>query len=104
MAIDGTTAPGYISAGACRGIDWELHRAGLCRGPSAPSCWGSPCERERDGVTLHAASVTLNDDYIGLGTTGTADANRGAGVYAAAGSSSELIGLNTSGDSGTVAT
>ena len=56
-----------------------------------------------DGVTLHVASVTLNDDYIGLGTTGTADANRGAGVYAAAGSSSELIGLNTSGDSGTVA-
>jgi len=106
VAIDGTTAPGYISGGApvveidCgdnTGLDFAAGAVGAqLLGVSVVNASG-------DGVTLHAASVTLNDDYIGLGTTGTADANRGAGVYAAAGSSSELIGLDTSGDSGTVA-
>jgi hypothetical protein len=56
-----------------------------------------------NGVTLHADSVTLNEDYIGLNTSGAADGNRGAGVFAAAGSASETIGLNSSGDSGAVA-
>ena len=106
VAIDGTTAPGYISGGAPvveidygdnTGLDFAAGAVGAqLLGVSVVNAGG-------DGVTLHAASVTLNDDYIGLGTTGTADANRGAGVYAAAGSSSELIGLNASGDSGTVA-
>ena len=105
VAIDGTTAPGYISGGApVVEIDYG-DNTGLdfAAGARRPAAGVSVVNASGDGVTLHAASVTLNDNYIGLGTTGTADANRGAGVYAAAGSSSELIGLDTSGDSGTVA-
>ncbi len=55
------------------------------------------------GVTLNASRVTIDDDYIGLSLSGSGLGNRGAGLYAAARSTGDLIGLNPSGDPGAVA-
>ena len=56
-----------------------------------------------NGVTLDADAITLNGDYIGLDLAGAADGNHGDGVFVSPGSSEDMIGLNSSGDSGVVA-
>jgi hypothetical protein len=106
VTVDGTTAPGYTSGGPpvveidCGdhgGLDFA-HAAADSQllGVAVDNASGA-------GVVLHAESVTLNDDYIGLTTSGTADGNRGPGVLVASDSAFDLIGLNSSGDSGAVA-
>jgi parallel beta-helix repeat protein len=47
-----------------------------------------------DGITLKARSITLNGDYVGVNLAGGAAGNRGDGVFVAASSSGNLIGLN----------
>jgi hypothetical protein len=47
-----------------------------------------------DGVTLKASSITIAGDYVGVNLVGGPAGNRGDGVYVAASSSRDLIGLN----------
>jgi hypothetical protein len=106
VTIDGTTAPTYISGGppvveidsaGSAGLDFASGSAGSALlGVAVDDASGN-------GVTLDADSITVNDDYIGLDIVGTADGNHGDGIFVAADSSSDSIGLNSSGDSGTVA-
>ena len=106
MSIDGTTAPGYTSGGPpvveiqCGGSGGLDFRAGSA---DSQLLGLAVDDASGNGVTLHADSVTVNDDYIGLNIAGRPDGNRGDGVFVAADSSSDSIGLNSSGDSGTVA-
>ena len=60
-------------------------------------------EASGNGVTLGADAITLNGDYIGLNLAGAADGNHGDGVFVSSDSSKDMIGLNSSGDSGVVA-
>jgi parallel beta-helix repeat protein len=55
-----------------------------------------------NGVTLEGSSITLANDYIGLGMNGTALGNGGAGVYVAATSSNNTIGSNPDAASGVI--
>jgi parallel beta-helix repeat protein len=55
-----------------------------------------------NGVTLVAGSITLNENYIGLNLAGSALGNAGDGVFVAATSSNNLIGLNPTAASGVV--
>ncbi len=106
VIIDGTSAPRHVRGGPpvvevnCRG------RAGL---RFAPGSAGSQLlglavdNADGAGVTLAARSITLNGDYIGLDLAGRPAGNRGAGVYASAASTGDLIGLNKTRASGVVA-
>jgi hypothetical protein len=106
VTIDGTTAPGHvgggpptveIQCGGSGGLDFAAGSAGSqLLGVAIDDASGN-------GVTLNANAITVNDDYIGLNLAGRADGNRGNGVFVTARSSSDSIGLNPSGDSGTVA-
>jgi hypothetical protein len=106
VTIDGTTAPGYasggpptveIQCGGDGGLDFAAGSAGSrLLGVAVDDAGGN-------GVMLHADSITVDDDYIGLNLSGRADGNRGNGIIVGADSSSDSIGLNRSGDSGAVA-
>jgi hypothetical protein len=106
VTIDGTTAPGYASGGPptveiqCGGNGGLDFAAG-----SADSQLLAVAvdDASGNGVTLNADSITVNDNYIGLNLAGRADGNQGNGIFVTADSSSDSIGLNTSGDSGAVA-
>jgi hypothetical protein len=106
VTVDGTSAPGYISGGAPRvAVDARGH-AGLrfAAGSARSQLLGLAVDRAGgDGVTLAARSITLNGDYIGLNLAGRAAGNRGAGVYVAARSSGNRIGLNPARAPGVVA-
>jgi parallel beta-helix repeat protein len=106
VTIDGTSAPTYAPGGPpIVGIDCAGH-AGLqfAAGSADSQLLGVAVDNAGgDGVTLKAGSITLNDDYIGLDLTGAAAGNQGDGVYVSSTSSGNLIGLNSSGDSGVVA-
>lgn len=106
VTIDGTSAPGYTS-GSPPVVEIDCDgSAGLdfAAGATGAQLLGAAVDgASGNGVTLSADSITLNDDYIGLDTSGAADGNGGAGVLAAAGTASEKIGLNSSGDSGVIA-
>ncbi|MGO9080775.1 MAG: hypothetical protein ACLQDY_17300 [Streptosporangiaceae bacterium] len=106
VSIDGTTAPGN-SAGAapvvainCRGHAGLLFAVGS-RGSELLGV--AVDNASGNGVTLSAGDITLNSDYIGLTPNGQAAGNRGDGVFLSAGSSGDHVGLNSSGDPGTVA-
>jgi hypothetical protein len=106
VTIDGATAPGHTSGGApVVGIDSADHGGlNFTHAAAHSQLLGVAVDDASGaGVVLHADSVTLNHDYIGLTTSGKADGNRGAGVFVASDSASDLIGLNSSGDSGAVA-
>ncbi len=106
VTIDGTTATGHtqdgppvveINFGASSGLDFASGSAGSrLLGVAIVGATGN-------GVTLNADSITVNDDYIGVDPAGVADGNTGDGIFVAADSSSDSIGLNSSGDSGVVA-
>ncbi|HEY3978639.1 MAG TPA: hypothetical protein VGM79_15290 [Streptosporangiaceae bacterium] len=106
VTVDGTSAPGYRSGGAPRvAVDARGH-AGLrfAAGSARSQLLGLAVDRAGgDGVTLAARSITLNGDYIGLNLAGRAAGNRGAGVYVAASSSGNRIGLNPAKAPGVVA-
>jgi hypothetical protein len=106
VTIDGTTAPGYASGGPPKveiqcdgngGLDFAAASA------DSQLLAVAVDDASGNGVTLNADSITLNDDYIGLNLAGRADGNQGNGIFVAADSSSDSIGLNSSGDCGAVA-
>jgi parallel beta-helix repeat protein len=106
VTIDATSAPTHVSSGPpVVAIDFDGH-AGLLFGSGAG---GSQLlgvavdDASGNGVTLNAGPVTLNADYIGLNLAGAAAPNGGNGVYVAAASAGNLIGLNGSSASGVVA-
>jgi len=105
LVIDGTSAPGYKTGGPpVVGIDFG-GRAGLtfARGSAGSELLAVAVEHAGgDGVSLHARAITLNLDYIGVGLNGSAAGNRGDGVYVAASSGHDRIGLNPSGTPGVV--
>lgn len=106
VAIDARSAPTYVSGGPpVVEIDCNWH-AGLrfAPGSARSQLLGIAVDNASgDGVTLNAGSITLNNNYIGLDLAGSAFGNHGDGVYVSGRSSRNLIGLNTSGDSGVVA-
>ncbi len=106
VTIEGTSAPTYIVGGApVVEINCDGH-AGLqfSAGSADSELLGVAVDdASGDGVTLDADAITLNADYIGLDLTGAADGNHGDGVFVSPDSSADLIGLNSSGDSGVVA-
>jgi parallel beta-helix repeat protein len=105
VVIDGTSAPGYAAGGPpVIGIDCH-GRAGLdfASGSAGSELLAVAVEHATgDGVSLRARGITLNLDYIGVALNGSAAGNRGSGVYVAARSGRDRIGLNPSGMPGTV--
>ena len=106
VTINGTSAPTYAAGGApvveinCDG------QAGLrfSAGSADSELLGVAVdEASGNGVTLGADAITLNGDYIGLDLAGAADGNHGDGIFVSSDSSEDMIGLNSSGDSGVVA-
>ncbi len=106
LTIDGTSAPGY-AAGGPPVVEIDCHRhAGLdfAAGSAGSQLLGVAVDdASGNGVTLNAGFITINDDYIGLNLTGHALGNDGDGIYVSPASARNRIGLNRSGDSGTVA-
>ncbi len=101
VVIDGTSAPTYATGGApvvevnCN----DQRGLVFASGSQGSQLLALSVVDARDaGVTLNANSITLNLDYLGLTTAGAADGNHGPGLLVY--SSRNLIGLNTSGDSG----
>jgi hypothetical protein len=104
VVIDGTSAPTYATGGApvvevnCN----DQRGLVFASGSQGSQLLALSVVDARDaGVTLNASSITLNLDYLGLTTAGAADGNHGSGLLV--NSSRNLIGLNTSGDSGVTA-
>ena len=105
VTIDGTTAPGYAGSAPVLAIDCNGH-SGLVFdvGSDNSQLLGMAVDGAGgNGVMLIAGSITLNGNYIGLNLGGAAAGNAGDGVYVAATSSNNLIGLNPSGTSDVVA-
>jgi hypothetical protein len=106
VTIEGTSAPTYVAGGPpVVEINCDDY-AGLqfSAGSADSELLGVAVDdASGNGVTLGADGITLNGDYIGLDLTGAADGNRGDGVFVSPDSSEDLIGLNSSGDSGVVA-
>jgi parallel beta-helix repeat protein len=105
LTIDATSAPTHVSGGPpVVAIDCNGHpglRFGV--GSRGSQLLGVAVDdASGNGVTLGAGSITLNDNYIGLSLAGAADPNGGNGVYIAATSARNLIGLNSSRASGVV--
>jgi len=105
VLIDGTSAPAYagkapvieIDANGLNGLVFATGAAHSQLLAIAVDNAGGP------GVMLEAGSVTLNLNYIGLTPRGTALGNRGDGVYVAAQSSGDDIGVNPKRTTGYVA-
>ncbi|MBV9719461.1 MAG: hypothetical protein JOZ77_09075 [Candidatus Eremiobacteraeota bacterium] len=103
VTIDGTTAPGYSSRPVVE-IDANGH-AGLVfadRSNGSKLYALAVVNSNGNGVTLEARSIALNFNYIGINLAGAAAGNAGDGVYVAASSSNDMIGLNPSGASGAI--
>jgi parallel beta-helix repeat protein len=105
VIIDGTTAPGYTTGGPPR-VELDCNgNAGLVFGTGSDdskllglAVGGA----SGNGVTLEGSSITLADNYIGLGMSGTALGNGGAGVYLTPTSTDNTIGSNPDAASGVV--
>ena len=106
VIIDGTSAPTHTAGGApVVEINCDGH-AGLqfSAGSADSELLGVAVDdASGNGVTLGADAITLNGDYIGLDLAGAADGNHANGVFVSPDSSEDMIGLNSSGDSGVVA-
>src|SRR6185437_9239997 len=105
VRINATTAPAYAGTAPVVALDCNGH-AGLVFGAGSDhsQLLGMAVDGAGgNGVMLIAGSITLNGNYIGLNLGGAAAGNAGDGVYVAATSSNNLIGLNPSGASDVVA-
>jgi hypothetical protein len=105
VSIDGESAPGYVAGGPpLIEVDCQGNRGlRFSRGSQGSQLLGLAVDSAGgDGVSLGAAGITLNADYIGVSLTGWRAGNRGAGVYVTARSSGDRIGLNESGDPGVI--
>jgi hypothetical protein len=106
VTIDGTSAPGY-QAGRAPLVAVNAHgHPGLrfAVGSGRAKLLGLAVDRASGaGVILHAGSITVNGDYIGLNLAGRAAGNGGAGVYVAANSPGDYIGFNRADRPGAVA-
>jgi hypothetical protein len=105
VSIDGTSAPNYMGGAPVVEINCNGYAGLQFSAGSADSELLAVAvdDATGDGVTLGADAITLNGDYVGLDLTGAADGNQGDGVFVSPDSSGDLIGLNSSGDSGVVA-
>jgi hypothetical protein len=105
VVIDGTSAPPYRAGGPpVVGIDFG-RQPGLTFAPGSAGSelLGVAVEHAAGaGVSMRASAITLNLDYIGVGLGGSAAGNHGNGVYVAARSAYDRIGLNPSGVPGVV--
>lgn len=105
VTIDGTTAPGFRGTAPVVGINANGN-TGLIFGTGSASSQMLAIAiggASGSGVTLNAGSITLNLNYIGLSTSGSALPNSGDGLFIASTSANDVIGLNPSGASGVVA-
>ena len=106
VTIDATSAPTWVTGGPpVVALDFN-GKSGLlfASGSGGSELLGVAVDdARRNGVTLDAPSITLNDNYIGLDLAGAAAGNGNNGVYVSAASTGNFIGLNGSGDAGVVA-
>jgi parallel beta-helix repeat protein len=106
VTIDARTAPGHVS-GSAPVVEIDCHGHGGLRfaaGSAGSQLLGVAVDgASGDGVTLAVGAITLTSDYIGLNLAGKRAGNRGAGVYAAATSARNVLGVNASGAAGVVA-
>jgi hypothetical protein len=105
VTIDGTTAPTY--AGGAPVVELNANQNGglvFASGSAGSQLLGLAVDNANgNGVTLEAGAIALNHDYVGLNLAGAAYGNAGDGVYVAATSSDDAIGVNASGAAGVVA-
>jgi parallel beta-helix repeat protein len=106
VTINGRSAPAYRSGGPpVVEVDCNS-RAGLrfAAGSAGSQLLGIAVDdASGSGVTLNAGSITIDNNYIGVNLAGTAFGNHGDGLYVAATSSRNLIGMNRAGASHVVA-
>ena len=105
VVIDGTTAPGWKAGSPPRIAINFAGQSGLTFAPGAAHSrlLGVAIENARgNGITLSAQFVIVNLDYIGLSVRGARAGNRGDGIYASGRSGNDQIGLNSSGQPGSV--
>jgi parallel beta-helix repeat protein len=105
VAIDATTAPTHLIGGPpVVALDFNGNPGLLfAAGSDGSRLLGVAVDNAGgNGVTLVAGSITLDGDYIGLNLTGAAAGNGGNGVYVAATSGRNRIGLNSRRASGAV--
>jgi parallel beta-helix repeat protein len=106
VSIDATTAPAHVSGGPpVVALDFNGNPGLLfAAGSGGSQLLGVAVDNARgNGVTLDAGSITLNGNYIGLNLAGAAAGNGANGVYVAATSARNRIGLNRTRASGVVA-
>jgi parallel beta-helix repeat protein len=106
VLIDGTTAPGFASAGrpvvevdngGFDGLEFGIGSAGSTLKGLAIDDSGS------DGITINASNITVVGDYIGVGLDGgTLQANAGNGIVINANSSYNTIGATSTVADGSV--
>lgn len=105
VTIDAMTAPGYVANGApVVELNFGGH-AGLAfaGGSSGSVMFGLALgNASGNGVTLNSSNITLNGNYIGIHSDGTAFGNALDGIHVNSSSSNNLIGLNPEGHSGVV--
>jgi parallel beta-helix repeat protein len=106
VTIDARTAPGHVRGGAPV-VEIDCHGHGglwFAAGSAGSRLLGAAVDgASGNGVTLEAGAITLNSDYVGLSLAGTRAGNGAAGVYAAATSAGNVLGVNASGAAGVVA-
>lgn len=105
VIIDGTSAPGYVPGGAPVVILDCARNQGLrfAAGSDDSNLLGVAVGgASGNGVTISANRITLHSNYIGVDPTSASPAfdNVGDGVYLAANSHHNVIGLNAAGASG----
>jgi hypothetical protein len=105
VEIDGTSAPHFGGAAPTIGVDAKNHGAFVFATGSDGSqlLAMSVGDAKGNGVTLDASTIILNQNYIGLNIHGAQLANGGDGIFVAASSTFNVIGLNASGDVGVIA-
>ena len=105
VSVDARTAPGYASGGPPV-VEINCNSRGGLRfthGSAGSRLLGIAVDgASKNGVTLRAGSITVNDDYIGLNLAGAAFGNGGDGIYVSAASARNRIGTNRSGAVGVV--
>jgi parallel beta-helix repeat protein len=106
VQIDGTTAPGYVPTGPpVVQLNHRFHQGlRFVSGSRYSKLLGLSITRAGGhGVTIHAKSIVIDQNYIGLSPSGRSRANTGAGIYLAKGSARNKIGLNVDEQPGVVA-
>lgn len=104
VVIDATSAPAYALGQPSVQIDFNAF-TGLvfANTASGSKLFGlSITGANGNGITLLGNGITVDKNFIGIGLSGAVNANSGDGIYIAANTAGNRIGLNESGASGVI--